>query len=96
MPVPVCRFARAHRCRSLRGLSAFGHDPVAHQTYYGLRLHLRIAWPGVITAAVLAPANEADRAVAPSSSPASRAGRSATRATGARSCAPSSPPTGST
>src|SRR3954469_22280870 len=65
MPVPVCRFARAHRCRSPRGLSAFGHDPVAHQTYYGLRLHLRIAWPGVITAAVLAPANEADLAVAP-------------------------------
>src|SRR3989440_2812624 len=64
MPVPVCRFARAHRCRGLRGLSAFGHDPVAHQTYYGLRLHLRIAWPGVITAAVLAPANEADLAVA--------------------------------
>src|SRR4051794_37525393 len=65
MPVPVCRFARAHRCRSLRGLSAFGHDPVAHQTYYGLRLHLRIAWPGVITGAALAPANEADLAVAP-------------------------------
>lgn len=65
MPVPVCRFARAHRCRGFRGLAAFGHDPVAHQTYYGLRLHLRIAWPGVITAAVLAPANEADLAVAP-------------------------------
>src|SRR3954449_4633281 len=65
MPVPVCRFARAHRCRSLRDLSAFGYDPVAHQTYDGLRLHLRIAWPGVITAAVLAPANEADRSVAP-------------------------------
>src|SRR3954467_1441265 len=65
MPVPVCRFARAHRCRSLRDLAAFGHDPVAHQTYYGLRLHLRVAWPGVITAATLAPANEADRAVAP-------------------------------
>src|SRR4051794_37712388 len=65
MPVPVCRFARAHRCRGFHGLAAFGHDPVAHQTYYGLRLHLRIAWPGVITAATLAPANEADRAVAP-------------------------------
>ena len=38
---------------------------MAHQTYYGLRLHLRIAWPGVITAATLAPANEADLAVAP-------------------------------
>src|SRR3982751_2118298 len=65
MPVPVCRFARAHRCRGLRGLSAFGHDPVAHQTYYGLRLHLRIAWPGVVTAAALVPATEADLAVAP-------------------------------
>src|SRR3954465_10491574 len=65
MPVPVCRFARAHRCRSFRGLAAFGHDPVARQTYYGLRLHLRVAWPGVITAATLAPANEADLAVAP-------------------------------
>ena len=65
MPVPACRFARAHRCRGFRGLAAFGHDPVAHQTYYGLRLHLRIAWPGVVTAAALAPANEAALAVAP-------------------------------
>jgi hypothetical protein len=65
LPVPVCRFARAHRCRSFRGLVAFGYDPLAHQTYYGVRLHLRVTWPGVITAAVLAPANEADRAVAP-------------------------------
>lgn len=64
LPVPVCRFARAHRCRSFRGLAAFGHDALAHQTYYGLRLHLRVTWPGVITAATLAPANEADRAVA--------------------------------
>jgi hypothetical protein len=65
LPVPVCRFARAHRCRSFRGLAAFGHDALAHQTYYGLRLHLRITWPGVITAATLTPANDADRAVAP-------------------------------
>jgi hypothetical protein len=65
LPVPVCRFARAHRCRGFRGLAAFGHDALAHQTYFGLRLHLRIVWPGVITAATLAPANEADLAVAP-------------------------------
>ncbi len=64
LPVPVCRFARAHRCRSFRGLAAFGHDALAHQTYDGLRLHLRVTWPGVITAATLAPANDADRAVA--------------------------------
>ena len=65
LPVPVCRFARAHRCRSFAGLAAFGYDPLAHQTYYGLRLHLRVTWPGVITAATLAPANVADRAAAP-------------------------------
>ena len=65
LPVPVCRFARAYRCRGFRGSAAFGYDALAHQTYYGLRLHLRVTWPGVITAATLAPANDADRAVAP-------------------------------
>ena len=29
LPVPVCRFARAHRCRGFRGLAAFGHDALA-------------------------------------------------------------------
>jgi predicted RNase H-like HicB family nuclease len=48
LPVPVCRFARAYRCRAFRGLAAFGHHPAAHQTYYGLRLHLLVAWPGVM------------------------------------------------
>ena len=65
LPVPACRFARAHRCRSFRGFAAFGYDALAHQTFYGFRLHLRVAWPGMITAATLAPANEADLAVAP-------------------------------
>jgi len=65
LPMPVCRFARAYRCQSFRGLAAFGYDALAHQTYYGLRLHLRVSWPGVITAATLAPANEADQAIAP-------------------------------
>lgn len=65
LPVPVCRFARAYRCRGFAGWAAFGYDALAHQTYYGLRLHARVAWPGVITAAGLAPANAADPAVAP-------------------------------
>ncbi len=65
LPVPVCRFARAYRCRCFRGLAAFGYDPLAHQIYDGLRLHLRVSWPGVITAATLAPANDADQTVAP-------------------------------
>jgi hypothetical protein len=63
-PVPVCRFARAYRCRSLAEESAFGYDEMAKQTFYGLRAHLRVCWPGVIVEMDLAPANIPDLAVA--------------------------------
>lgn len=56
-PMPVCRFARAPRCRLFAGMAAFGYDEVARQTYYGLRAHVRISWPGVIVATRIAPAN---------------------------------------
>lgn len=39
----------------LSGIASFGYDALVHQTYYGLRLHLCITWPSVITAATLAP-----------------------------------------
>jgi hypothetical protein len=38
-------------------VAAFGHDEVARQTYYGLRAHVRLAWPGVLVDCALAPAN---------------------------------------
>jgi len=56
-PLPVCRFGRAYRCRRLAELAAFGRDEGAKQTYYGLRAHLRVCWPGVIADGHLAPAN---------------------------------------
>jgi hypothetical protein len=61
--IPVCRFARAYRCRRLRELAAWGHDEAAKQTYLGLRAHLRVCWPGVIVEGRLAPANLSDLAV---------------------------------
>src|SRR5215211_1150587 len=61
--VPICRFARAYRCRRLRELAAWGHDEVAKQTYLGLRAHLRVCWPGVILDSRLTPANLSDLAV---------------------------------
>src|SRR5438067_1935255 len=64
-PAPVCRFARAPRCRRLREVAAFGYDAVARQTFFGLRAHLCIAWPGVITQLDLAPGNVTDIAMAP-------------------------------
>jgi len=65
VPVPVCCFARAYRCRVFRGAAAFGHDHVQRQTFYGFRVHVRCCQPGVITAISLAPANAADLAVLP-------------------------------
>jgi hypothetical protein len=66
LPIPVCQFARAYRCRRFRGEAAFGKDHVARQTFYGFRLHARLAWPGVITRCGLAPANVHDLAMVPS------------------------------
>lgn len=56
-PLPVCRFARANRCRRLRDISAYGYDEVARQTFFGLRTHLRVCWPGVIVDHRLVAAN---------------------------------------
>ena len=57
MPVPICRFARANRCRRLREISAFGRDEVARQTFLGVRTHFHICWPGVIVGLAIAPGN---------------------------------------
>jgi hypothetical protein len=65
-PIPVCQFARARRCHRLREYAAYGKDELVRQTYYGLRLHVRICWPGVITGFNLVAANEPDLPVAES------------------------------
>lgn len=59
-PVPVCRFARAYRCRLFRAQAAYGYDELAKQTFYGFRAHVRVCWPGVIVAVELTPANAHD------------------------------------
>ncbi len=63
-PLPVCRFARAHRCRLYPGEAAFGHDAGARQTFYGFRCHVRLAWPGVIAGMAVAPADVSEPEVA--------------------------------
>jgi hypothetical protein len=65
VPIPVCRFGRAHRGRLFRGTAAFGYDETARQTYYGFRAPVRVVWPGVITRVELTAANVPDVAAAP-------------------------------
>lgn len=65
MPVPVCRFSRAKRSRLFSGQASYGKDHLQQGTFFGFRLHLKICWPGVISALELTAANEADVTVAP-------------------------------
>jgi hypothetical protein len=65
VPMPVCRFGRAYGCARFRGLAAFGRDTGSKATFYGFRDHLRICWPGVVTAISVAPANIHDTALVP-------------------------------
>lgn len=64
-PLPACKFARAYRCRRFRGEAAFGKDTLARQTFYGLRVHVRLEWPGIITRFCVAAANVHELAVVP-------------------------------
>ena len=69
-PVPVCRFARAYRCRRLREVSAYGgHDSSSGKKgqaglFFGLKAHVRVCWPGVVVEAEPAAANHPDLSVA--------------------------------
>ncbi len=65
MPLPVCLFARAYRCRRFRGEAAFGKDTLLRQTFYGFRMHARVCWPGVVTRLSVAPANAHELRVLP-------------------------------
>ncbi len=65
LPLPVCRFARSSRCVRFAGIATYGKDHSGKQTIYGFRLHVRLCWPGLITQAFLAPANEQDCEIAP-------------------------------
>jgi hypothetical protein len=65
MPVPVCHPARSARCRRFRDAAAFGKDAMAKRVFFGFRLHARLTWPGVITAAAQVPADVHDLVVAP-------------------------------
>lgn len=59
------QFARAFRCRRFHGEEAFGKDTLVRQTFYGLRVYVRLERPGVITRFGVAPANAHELAALP-------------------------------
>jgi len=65
LPIYACQFARAYRCIRFGGKAAYGKDILIRQTFYGFRIHVYLAWPGVITGLSLTPANEHETKVVP-------------------------------
>jgi len=65
LPVAVCQFARAKRCRRFAGVADFGKTGQrGGGTFYGFRLHLRTSPEGIIGQVGLAPASISDLAMA--------------------------------
>lgn len=65
LPMPVCKFARAHFSQIFKGDVAYGYCATKKEHYYGFRGHVVINSMGVVTAATFAKANIDERDVCP-------------------------------
>jgi transposase len=64
LPIPVCKFARAKRCKLFQGVAAFGFCAAKRETYYGFEGHLIVTTGGEIRRISLTPANAGEREAA--------------------------------
>ncbi len=60
LPVPVCRRARARRCRTVRGAEYCGYCAAKREQFFGWRVHLVCTAEGVPVAFELLPASVHD------------------------------------
>ena len=65
LPIPVCKFARAHFSKNFKGDAAYGYCATKKEHFYGFRGHVVISSIGVVTAATFAKANIDERDVCP-------------------------------
>lgn len=61
MPIPVCKFGRAHFNKTFSHKAAYGKCVSKKETYYGFKLHALIALDGYLTDFTLTPGNIDDR-----------------------------------
>lgn len=60
MPLPVCKRARARRCKKLRGQAFCGYCAAKREKFFGWRLHLICTATGIPVAFDLLPASQHD------------------------------------
>ena len=63
LPMPVCKFARAHFSKMFRGEATYGYCASKDETYYGFHGHLLISANGIITAFSMTQAHVDERPV---------------------------------
>jgi hypothetical protein len=63
VPMPVCHYVRAGRCKSFRGDAAFGFCAAKDEYYYGFKGHVMINLRQQVMGFTLAPANIDERDV---------------------------------
>ncbi len=61
IPIPLCCFSRARRCRLFQGQADYGYCAAKKETYYGFHGHLLISEVGVITSFTLTGASGSER-----------------------------------
>jgi hypothetical protein len=65
LPMPTCKFARAHFSRIFKGQAAYGYSATKKERYFGFHGHVVISSCGVITTATFAAANIDERDICP-------------------------------
>ena len=65
LPMPTCKFARAHFSRTFKEHAAYGYCAAKKERYYGFKGHIVISSIGVVTSATYAAANRDERDVCP-------------------------------
>lgn len=61
MPIPVCKFGRAHFHKNFKHKADYGKCTSKKETYFGFKLHALITLDGYLTDFTLTPANVDDR-----------------------------------
>lgn len=65
LPMPICKFARAHFSRTFKESAAYGYCATKKERYYGFKGHIVISSIGIVTTATFAAANRDERDVCP-------------------------------
>lgn len=65
LPMPTCKFARAHFSRIFKEHGAYGYCATKQEKYYGFKGHIVISSIGIVTTATCAAANKDERDVCP-------------------------------